>query len=77
MKIWNVEYTMGEDEGIWQRQRVIAKDYKEAVEKADKAYIAENQSIPKGLHITKIDFLTPNNLFSSKCRSIRVRWRQR
>ena len=55
MKIWNVEYTMGEDEGIWQRQRVIAKDYKEAVEKADKAYIAENQSIPKGLHITKIE----------------------
>ena len=55
MKIWNVEYTMGDDNGIWQRQRVIAESYKEAVEKADKAYITENGSIPKGLSITKIE----------------------
>jgi hypothetical protein len=55
MKIWNVEYTMEEDNGIWTRQRVIAKDYKEAVEKADKAYKTENGPILKGLQITKIE----------------------
>jgi hypothetical protein len=55
MKIWNIEYTMGEDKDIWQRQRVVAKDYKEAIEKADKAYIIANGSIQKGLHITKIE----------------------
>jgi len=55
MMIWTVEYTMGDDNGIWARKRVVAETYQEAVEKANKAYIAENDSIPKGLSITKIE----------------------
>lgn len=34
MKIWNVDFKYKDENGVWTRPRVIAKDYVEAAEKA-------------------------------------------
>ena len=56
MRIWTIEYTMKGENGVWSRERVVASDYLEAVEKANKLTKEDNSdNFFKKLRITKIE----------------------
>jgi CO dehydrogenase/acetyl-CoA synthase beta subunit len=53
MKIWTVAFNYKDEKGVWSSYRVIAKDYKEAVEKALK--VADFKYEQDDFRVTRIE----------------------